>query len=211
MKPELFTFDIFGTVLDWQTGLLGAVRHAGFPLAAAVDMDRVIDVQGVLEQQQYRTYREVTKDSLTKAFGMSGSKADLIAQGIGDWPLFPDSRPGLQALMAIAPCIAMTNSDFEHGEKIQTSLGFPFSGWICAEETRVYKPNPEFWHAVARKTGTSFGRNWWHVSAYADYDLAVARELGLTCVYIPRPHSRPGFFHVQAADLVQLARLKTGL
>jgi hypothetical protein len=45
------------------------------------------------------------------------------------------------------------------------------------------------------------------VSAYADYDLRTARELGLTCVLVRRPHSRPGDADVTVPDLAALADL----
>jgi FMN phosphatase YigB (HAD superfamily) len=53
--------------------------------------------------------------------------------------------------------------------------------------------------------GRPFDRAWWHVSAYADYDLRAARELGLTCVFVQRPHSRPGPVDVSVTDLAALA------
>src|SRR5688572_18966963 len=46
---------------------------------------------------------------------------------------------------------------------------------------------------------------WWHVSAYGDYDLETARSLGLTCVYVRRPHARPGPSDLAVADLAELA------
>ena len=206
MKPELFTFDIFGTILDWQTGMANEVIKTGISFESPSDLDRVIDLQGKDEQGVYQSYREITKDSLVKAFGMPEDLADAIGACAGTWPLFSDSREGIKLLMGIAPCIAMTNSDRAHGEQIQASLGFPLSDWICAEETGVYKPSPEFWHFVSQRTRVPFSRRWWHVSAYADYDLSVAKDLGLTCVYIPRAHSRPGSAHLEVPDLVALAQ-----
>src|SRR5262249_31674114 len=84
--------------------------------------------------------------------------------------------------MKIAPCAAMTNSDRVHGEQVQRQLGFNLSHWFCAEDVRVYKPNPEFWQIVSQKTKTPFSKKWCHVSAHADYDLTVAGQLGLTTV-----------------------------
>lgn len=205
MKPTLITFDIFGTVLDWRTGMAEAVRRAGFGFDEAVDLDRVMDLQGQDEQLGYRTYQDITQHSLFKALGVPERAAADIGANAGKWPLFPDSKEGLRRLQEIAPCIAMTNSDRIHGEQIQNQLGFRLSRWICAEDTKVYKPHPDFWRRVAAETGIGFGRHWWHVSAYADYDLEMARELGLTCVFIQRPHCRNGFHHLKSTDLVSLA------
>ena len=91
--------------------------------------------------------------------------------------------------------------------QVQAQLGFPLDGWICAEEVRAYKPDVSMWHAASRRMGVPFSRDWWHVSAYADYDLVTARALGLRCVFVRRPHSRSGPADVVVRDLAELADL----
>jgi len=157
VRPALFTFDIFGTVVDWRRGLALDLAAAGHEL--------------------------------------------------GHWPRFADAEPGLRALLTVAPCVAMTNSDREHGVVVQRGLGFELSAWICAEDVGVYKPSRRFWHEVSRRRGIPFGTAWWHVSAYADYDLEVARELGLSTVFVQRPHCRPGPADHTVRDLLELAAL----
>jgi FMN phosphatase YigB (HAD superfamily) len=61
------------------------------------------------------------------------------------------------------------------------------------------------WRAASRALGVPFSRNWWHVSAHADYDHETAGALGLTCVFVPRPHSRPGYADLVVPDLGRLA------
>ena len=205
MKPQFFTFDIFGTVLDWRRGMADSVRAAGAKFDEAVDFDRIVDLQGVDEQRGYRSYAEIARDSLVVGCGLPVEAAARVGRDAGCWPLFADSAIALKKLMAVAPCVAMTNSDRAHGEQVRAQLGFELTDWVCAEESGVYKPAAEFWHYVARKHGVEFGRHWWHVSAYADYDLSVAQDLGLTCVFVDRPHAREGFSHVRVQDLAALA------
>lgn len=203
-RPALFTFDIFGTVIDWRLGLRGALAHRGVSLADA-DFDRIIDAQGEEEAGDFRSYAEIVAASLVSVLGLAPGAAAEVGAAVGTWPLYADSAAGLRHLMRLAPCVAMTNSDRAHGEQAQAQLGFRLSDWICAEETRVYKPSPRFWRAVAERLGVVPGPHWWHVSAYADYDLATARTLGLTCVYVERPHARPGPSDLVVADLGALA------
>ena len=196
MAPALLTFDIFGTVLDWRKGV------------GESDFDRIVDVQGDLEQQQrFRTYTEIVAESLVRVRRVDVVTAAGIAAQAGNWPLFPDSRDALRRIRAVAPCVATTNSDRAHGEQVQAQLGSQIDGWICAEEVRAYKPDRRIWEAAARKMAKPFDRSWWHVSAYADYDLRTARELGLTSVFVRRPHSRPGPADITVADLAALADL----
>jgi 2-haloalkanoic acid dehalogenase type II len=200
MKPALFTFDIFGTVLDWQSGLEAAL---GRPVPAA-DFDRFIDEQGRDEQAGFRSYREITARSLVSVFGLAPADADALGARVGSWPLFPDSPEGMRKLQSLAPCVATTNSDREHGRQVQDQLGFDLANWISAEDVQSYKPALPHWEEAARRLKVPFGKSWWHVSAYGDYDLSVAQRLGLTCVYIPRRHCRPGPHDVFATDLLHL-------
>lgn len=203
-RPALFTFDIFGTVIDWRRGLRDAVARYGVSLTDA-DFDRVIDAQGEEEAGDFRAYAEIVASSLVSVLGLAPEAAVEVGAAVGTWPPYPDSEAAMRRLMRISPCVAMTNSDRAHGEQTQAQLGFRLSDWICAEETRVYKPSPRFWRAVAERLGVIPGPHWWHVSAYADYDLATARTLGLTCVYVARPHSRPGPSDLEVVDLGALA------
>ena len=195
MKPSLLTFDIFGTVLDWRAGL------------GDHDFDRLVDVQGELEQGRFRPYAEIVAESLVRVRRIDVVSAARMGAEVGTWPLFPDSREALRRMQRTAMLAATTNSDRAHGEQVQAQLGFRFDAWICAEEVRAYKPDRRIWEAASRKLGKPFDRSWWHVSAYADYDLRTARELGLTCVFVRRPHSRPGPSDVTVPDLAALADL----
>ena len=203
-RPLLLTFDIFGTVIDWRQGLTEALRAHGVVMGEAA-FDHTIDAQARLEAESFRSYREVTAKSLVEVFGLAPQAADEIGASVGTWPLFPDARAGLARLQTLAPCAAMTNSDRLHSEQVQAQLGFSLTHWIAAEEVRAYKPAEVFWHAVAERLGIQPSARWWHVSAYADYDLGVASRLGLTTVFIPRPHRRPAPASYVFRDLLELA------
>jgi 2-haloalkanoic acid dehalogenase type II len=210
-RPALLTFDVFGTVLDWRSGLRASLALRGVGLAEG-DFDRVIDRQGALEQEgPFRPYREIVARSLIEVLGVAPDDADAIGREVGTWPAFPDARPALLRLMRRAPCAALTNSDRAHGVDVQARLGFRLSHWLPAEEAGVYKPDPAFWRALALRTGAALGPAWWHVSAYADYDLGVARSLGLTTVFVGRPHARPGPADLRVPDLLALADVVDGL
>lgn len=199
VRPEIITFDFFGTVIDWRQGFKEAagVEHEEF--------DRLIDIQGRLEQQSFRRYAEIVADSLVELKSISREQAQKIGDEVGYFPLYPDSKSALHRLMRIAPCAATTNSDLIHKAQILERLE-SMSGWTCAEELGCYKPSPAFFEKARAKLGiATAGPSWWHVSAYGDYDLEVAKKLGLTCVFVNRPHQRPGPHDFAVADLGVLA------
>jgi 2-haloalkanoic acid dehalogenase type II len=206
-RPRIVTFDVLGTLLDWRDGMASAVRAAGRPMSPG-DFDRVVDRQAALElEEPFRTYREIAARSLAEELRLAPEVADAIAANVGTWPPFPDSAPALRRLLDVVPCVAMTNSDRVHGEQAEARLGLRMSAWICSEEVQVYKPAPRFWQAVSRRLQVTPGPDWWHVSAYADYDGDVAGALGLTTVFVQRPHARPGPAALVVRDLSELADL----
>ena len=204
MRPRLLTFDVFGTVLDWRRGLRASLRRHGTELRAE-DFDGVIDLQAELESGPFRSYAAIVASSLVRTLGIPSATAAAVGAEAGMWPLYPDAREALRRLRRSAPCVATTNSDTSHGRQAQGELGFDLDGWITAEEVRCYKPDPAFWRAVAARRGAACDRSWWHVSAYADYDLETARRLGLTCVFVSRPHARFGRADLHVRDLAELA------
>jgi len=207
-RPNLLTFDVFGTLLDWRTGLAADVARAGGPVLDGTLFDRVIDAQAELEAGAFRSYAEITATSLARVLGLDPDAARGIGERVGEWPLYPDTAQALARLARIAPCAATTNSDHAHRPQVEAQLRMSLAHWICAEDVGAYKPDPRVWHAAAERAGVVPGPAWWHVSAYADYDLVTARALGLTCVYVARPHARagtPDLIDVRVPDLTALA------
>jgi len=204
--PTLVTFDIFGTVVNWREGLTESARAAGIELTEH-SFDDVIAYQARVERGPYRSYTEILAESLVRVVRMGRAAAQTVAAEAGRWPLFSDSADGIRTLMRLAPCVAMTNSDQTHGIDVQKQLGYRMNGWICAEDVRCYKPAPEFWNAVSKRRNVPFGPDWWHVSAYADYDTETASRLGLTTVFVERPHCVWGPCTVSAPDLRAVAAL----
>lgn len=205
MRPSLLTFDVFGTLVDWRSGLGTALAAHGHELTDK-EFERILAAQEVDEAGPFRKYGAIVAASLQRALGLAKAEAELIGRDVGQWPLFPDAADALRQLLAVTPCVAMTNSDRAHGKQVQEQLGFPLTDWVCAEEIRVYKPRAEFWKKVSDRLGVAPGKEWWHVSAYADYDLEPARDFGLTTVFVGRAHARPGRANKRVKDLARLAQ-----
>ncbi|MEO6461494.1 MAG: HAD family hydrolase [Candidatus Eisenbacteria bacterium] len=214
-RPLLLSFDIFGTVIDWRRGLTEACAAVGVPgREAEAAFDAMIDAQGRLEQAAPdRRYRDIVAAGASEVLGLDAVRADTVAATVGAWPAYPDCAPALHRLARFAPLVALTNSDRDHGASVRAALGadVTWTHWLCAEDTGMYKPDPGMWDACATATGMPGGRGWWHVSAYADYDLEEAVSRGLSTVYVERPHRRPGPALWTVPDLTALARVVESL
>jgi 2-haloalkanoic acid dehalogenase type II len=206
MRPALITFDVFGTIIDWRSGLQADLVEGGVACSDEL-FEQIIAAQAALETGPFRTYREITAASLVQVVGLDADAADEIGQRVGCWPLYADAREALHRLQQLGPCIAMTNSDRIHGKQVQEQFGFSLNDWVCAEEIHAYKPDPAFWHAVAARRHVKLDSGWWHASAYADYDLGTASKLGLTTVFVKRAHSLPGPAQYHVTNLRDLAEI----
>lgn len=211
IRPALLSLDVFGTIVDWRAGLRASLSLRGRTLSDEA-FDRIVDRQGALERAAPgRGYADITAASLVDELGLGAAEAQAIGREVGTWPAFLDARPALRRLSARAPLVALTNSDVAHGLDVQARLGVRPARWLCAEALGLYKPDPAVWRAAAARTGAALGPAWWHVSAYGDYDLGVARALGLTTVLVGRPHRRVAPADLVVPDLLALADLVDGL
>src|SRR5512144_2503556 len=97
------TFDCYGTLIDWETGILAALRSV-VPAVATVDGETLLDEYGnaeaLLEAGPYRRYREIAGEAMAavaRAHGAEPSPDEVARLGgsVVDWPAFPDSHDAL--------------------------------------------------------------------------------------------------------------------
>ena len=106
---DLLTFDCYGTLVDWEAGIITAARRAcaqhGVSPSAAAILSAFGEAEHVVQEERYRTYREVlalTLDRMGVALGFRPSTAecDVFAGSVGDWPPFGDTVDALRRLGA---------------------------------------------------------------------------------------------------------------
>jgi len=203
--------------LAGSTGEKCAAENAIISSDAHVGCQGRVSHQGADEKAAFRPYAEIVARSLVAVCGLARTDAAAIGKNVGTWPVYADAPAALARLARVAPLAALTNSDRAHRASVVAQLGAAPAYWVCAEEVGVYKPDRRMWEALAAHVapeGIAPGAAWWHVSAYADYDLAAARAFGLACVFVDRPHARrgdPALADVVVPDLAALAdRLEAG-
>lgn len=185
------SFDCYGTLIDWETGLIGYLQ----PLFESVDV-HVID-SWVLEtfaefepvmQAEGGSYRSVLArvlEAFATRLAFSPGEEDLagFAASIEYWPPFPDTAEGLQALGRDFKLIALSNIDDELFEHSARAMGAPFDALISAEQVGAYKPDPRMFEALlAQAEGPVL-----HVAQSRHHDILPAAAAGLDTVWINRP------------------------
>jgi len=196
---DVLTFDCYGTLIDWETGIVAALRDA-LPGLGAVEDDRLLDEyarhEAAAEQPPYRTYRRVLGESLravAAAFGapLSDSAIAGFADSVRDWPAFPDSADALRRLQRRFRLGVITNCDDDLFAASNLRLEVDFDWIVTAQQVKAYKPSLRPFEAAFEVIGVPRERVL-HVAQSLYHDHVPAKQLGLTTVWIDRRHDRPG-------------------
>jgi 2-haloacid dehalogenase len=198
---EALTFDCYGTLVDWERGILAAITPV---LAAhrvdAGDEDAVLERFGRLEAAAegapFRSYRAVLED-VVRGFGAelafvpSGDEAATFAASVSSWPPFPDTVAALHALAGRYRLAVVSNVDDDLFNGTAHLLRVPFAAVVTAQQVRRYKPARDHFDEVLRRLGLPRERVL-HVAQSLYHDIAPAKALGFHCVWVNRRAGRAG-------------------
>jgi 2-haloacid dehalogenase len=204
---DALTFDCYGTLIDWETGILEALR----PVAAAHGSEAVDDAllegfaryEAALEAGPYRSYREVLAGALRGVgsdlgFEPSDDEVAAFSASVGDWPAFPDSAEALAALKRRFRLGVITNCDDDLFALSNRRLGVEFDWVVTAQQARGYKPDPANFEFAFERIDVPRERIL-HVAQSLFHDHVPAKALGMTTVWIDRRRGRNGFGATPAA------------
>jgi 2-haloacid dehalogenase len=196
---EVLTFDCYGTLIDWETGLVAALREA-LPGAADAADDELLETyarhEAEAEKPPYRSYRAVLAAGVRGVAGdlgltVAGDAVARFAESVRDWPAFPDSAEALARLHERFRLGVITNCDSDLFAASSERLGTDFDWVVTAEAARAYKPALAGFE-LAFATIPAPRERILHVAQSLFHDHVPAKRLGLTTVWIDRRHDRPG-------------------
>lgn len=198
---QCLSFDCYGTLIDWETGISSALRPILETHGISVERDRLLELYGKAETEieagPYRIYREVLKAVLVKlgeTLGFAPSPDDLNSFGMSvvDWPAFPDSSEALRALKDRYRLIILSNIDDDLFRSSEKTLGVEFDHIFTAQQIGSYKPARRNFEYLIRHAGVP-PQKILHAAQSLFHDIAPARELGLATVWVNRRHGLFGF------------------
>ena len=192
------SFDCYGTLIDWERGLLTALHEVFEARAIHADPDELLEAYAVIEprveHQAFRPYRQVLElvlDELCEEFGfpVSPEECAAFAASVPAWPAFPDSAAALARLAERYSLFVLSNVDEDLFEGSAERLGRPFTAAYTAGAIGSYKPDPRnFEHLLERLDADHgiAGHELLHVAQSRFHDIAPARALGLATVWVDR-------------------------
>ena len=202
LDPDAFdvlTFDCYGTLIDWERGLLTALRAQLGDAVAAVGDDALLEAFAAVEHEAespYQPYRAVLEQALGdlgSRFGVAPDDAGrtAFAASVPDWPAFADSHEALVRLQSRYRLVPITNCDDDLFAGSAARLGVTFDDVVTAQQAGAYKPDERPFLLAFDRVGVPRERIL-HVAQSLWHDHVTAQALGLTSVWINRRAGRPG-------------------
>ena len=194
------TFDCYGTLIDWERGILAALRPVLDQHRITLSDDAALELYGELESAAeagpYLPYRDLlatVMDGVGERLGFvpSADERAALAASVGDWPPFPDTVEALQSLARRFRLVILSNIDDDLFALSARHLGVAFAAVVTAQQVGSYKPSPRNFHTLLDRLGGNPGQVL-HVAQSLFHDIAPANALGLTTVWVNRRHDRPG-------------------
>ena len=205
---EALTFDCYGTLIDWEAGLWDALRPVVASRGIEIGRDELLELYGELEAEaergEYREYRTVLRavlQGIGKRLGFAPSADELgrFSESVKDWPAFPDSAAALRALKSRYKLAVTSNIDDDLFESSARRLGVEFDWVVTARQARSYKPSLNNFRLAFERMGLP-ARKILHVAQSLYHDIAPAKSLGLSTVWVNRRRGREGFGATPPAD-----------
>ena len=205
---EILTFDCYGTLIDWETGILSALHRIlsahGRKIDDATLLKRFGDFEQFSEQGTFRPYREVLESMVHQlgvefGFTPTADEARSLPASLPTWKPWPDTVAALRQLKTRYQLAILSNVDDDLFAATRPQLAVPFDEVITAQQAQAYKPSLKLFELALSRIKTPAYRVL-HVGQSIYHDVIPAQSLGLATVWVNRPSARPGVGAVKAAE-----------
>ena len=205
---EILTFDCYGTLINWEDGILGCLR--GILSAHGKNMDDAAilqlygDFEARAEQGEYRRYSEVLQ-SVVRQFGAqlgfppTDQEVRSLPDSLPHWKPWPDTVRALREIKNRFRVAVISNVDDDLFAATQPQLGVEFDQVTTAQQAKAYKPSLKIFELALRRVGVPAHRIL-HIGQSVYHDVLPAQALGLASVWVNRPSARAGVGAVKAVD-----------
>ncbi|CCF00657.1 putative 2-haloacid dehalogenase (plasmid) [Sinorhizobium fredii HH103] len=198
---KYLTFDVVGTLIDFEGGIKDCLAGIADEASVAVDGEEALKLY---RAARYSPDADLFPDDLVRVYLAIAPTLGLPAEAkygerlrdsAKSWKGFPDSAGALARLAKRYRLVAMTNARRWAFEHFSRELGNPFYAAFTADDTGTEKPDPAFFEKVfdfVASEGNSKD-DILHVAQSQYHDIGISRKLGLTNCWIERRHAQTGY------------------
>jgi 2-haloacid dehalogenase/putative hydrolase of the HAD superfamily len=216
---ELVTFDCYGTLIDWESGIVRVFQDEAARDGIKLDPDDIISAymkeEPVVESGEYKSYRDTLGETAERVASRLGwrlgpDRNGFLAESLGDWSPFPDTNQALDRLSKHYTLGILSNTDDDLLALTRRHFTVDFGMVVTAQQVRSYKPAPgHFIEALERAAGKPL----LHAAQSYFHDIVPTSRMGIPSAWVKRKSedtaqldARP--VHV-VRDLAALADLLT--
>jgi 2-haloacid dehalogenase len=196
---QIITFDCYGTLIDWESGILGAIRPILSAHGAHLSDPEILRMYGEIEADEesgeYQPYREILQ-AVVRGFGTrlgfapSEKEQQSLPNSLASWKPFPDTVAALRQLKQKFKLGILSNIDEDLFTATAPQLAVDFDYVITASQAHAYKPSLEIFRLAQKRMDLSVER-WLHAGQSIYHDVIPAQSLGISTVWVNRPSPRP--------------------
>jgi len=205
---EILTFDCYGTLINWEAGILPALHRILSAHGKKMDDATLLKLYGDFElrseQGKFRPYREVLESVVRQfaaelQFTTTAEEVRSLPDSLPTWKPWPDSVTALRHLKTRFRLAILSNVDDDLFALTRPQLEVDFDEVITAQQAHAYKPSLKLFELALSRIQAPAHRVL-HVGQSIYHDVIPAQALGLATVWVNRPSARPGVGAVKAAE-----------
>jgi 2-haloacid dehalogenase len=205
---EVVTFDCYGTLIDWETGIFAALKPILASHGKSIPDAQLLELYGQFEAQaeigEYRSYRDVLQDVVSRfgkklAFTPTLDELQSLPNSVQHWKPWPDTVAALKKMGSLYRLAIISNIDDQLFQSTHRFLRVAFDPVVTAEQAHCYKPGLEIFKLALERVGVARNRVL-HVGQSIYHDVLPAQSLGLATIWVNRPSARTGVGAVKRAD-----------
>ena len=195
---DVVTFDCYGTLIDWESGIGAwferAAAEDGIAVARPELLAAYATIEPAVEAEAFRSYRDVLAETARRvanrlAWPLTPERARGLADSLPSWKPFPDTNPALERLVSAGYRLGiLSNVDDDLLAGTLRHLTVPFDLLVTAQQVRSYKPSPGHFETARRRIGES---RWLHAARSHFHDVVPCRALGIPVAWVNRS-AEPG-------------------
>lgn len=202
---KVLTFDCYGTLIDWESGMVAALKSLTGRISTFLSRDEVLEAHARHESAQqlqtptmkYSELLAVVYRRLAEEWNVpvSWEECEAYGRSVKDWPAFPDSAEALTYLKKHYRLVILSNVDNTSFAHSHARLGVAFDAIYTAQDIGSYKPSSRNFDYMIEKL-SSLGivkSDILHTAESLFHDHAPANRHGLASCWIYRRHGQQGF------------------
>jgi len=192
---DIITFDCYGTLIDWETGIVSAFQSEAAIDGVELNGDQIITAysaqEPAVESGPYRPYREVLGETARRVasglgWELSKDRADFLAASLPLWKPFQDANPALERLASSFKLGILSNIDDDLLAATLRHFSVDFDLVVTAQQVRSYKPGIAHFEEAMARAG---GKRLLHAAQSYFHDVVPACKLGIPVVWVNRKGS----------------------